>query len=175
MNLGDKAPKFTLPNVDDSKVSLSDLLAENKAVAVIFSCNHCPYVRGWEDRMISVQADYADKDVQLVAINSNDPVKYPEDSFEAMKERHESEGFNFLYLYDESQEIAHAYDAERTPEVFLLDGDGALRYHGKIDDNYQDPGAVKEHYLRDALDAVLAGETPPVTKTEPQGCTIKWK
>ncbi|MBN1283923.1 MAG: thioredoxin family protein [Anaerolineae bacterium] len=175
MKIGDKAPDFTLPNVDGTKIALGDLLGKNKAVAVIFSCNHCPYVRGWEDRMIAIQADYAGKGVQLIAVNANDPVKYPEDSFEAMKQRHASEGFNFLYVRDESQEVARAYAAERTPEVFLLDNTGTLRYHGKIDDNYEDAGAVKAHYLRDALDAVLAGKTPPVAQTEPQGCTIKWK
>ena len=175
MQIGEKAPTFNLPNVDGSTVSLDDLLARNKATVVIFSCNHCPYVRGWEDRMSSIQADYADKGVQLVAVGPNNDVTHPEDSFENMKKRYKELGFNFFYVRDESQEVARAYQAQRTPEVFLLDSAGVVRYHGAIDDNYQDPEVVKHHYLRDALDAVLAGKTPAVTQTPPVGCTIKWK
>ncbi|MCZ7545258.1 MAG: thioredoxin family protein [Anaerolineae bacterium] len=175
MNIGEKAPTFTLPNVDGTTVSLDALLNESKAVAVVFSCNHCPYVRGWEDRMVSIQADYADKGFKMVAVGPNNDRTHPEDSFEEMKKRHKAEGFNFYYVRDESQDVAHAYAAVRTPEVFLLDSDGVLQYHGAIDDNYQEPDAVKHHYLRDALDALLAGKTPPVAKTPPVGCTIKWK
>jgi peroxiredoxin len=175
ISIGKRVPGFTLPNVDDTQVSLDDLLASNRAVAVIFSCNHCPYVRGWEGRMKAIQADYADRGVQLVAINPNDAVKYPEDSFTEMKKRYEAEGFNFLYLRDESQDVARAYAAGHTPEVFLLDSEGTLRYHGRIDDNYSNPQAVVTHDLRNALGAVLAGQEPPVTETTPVGCTIKWK
>jgi peroxiredoxin len=175
MNIGEKAPDFTLPNVDGTQVSLDDLLSANKAVAVIFSCNHCPYVIGWQDRMVAIQADYADKGVQLVSINANDVKKYPEDSFDNMKKRHADENFNFPYLRDESQEIARAYAAERTPEVFLLDSAGKLHYHGAIDDNYQDADQAQAHYLRDALDAMLAGNAPATAETAPVGCTIKWK
>jgi peroxiredoxin len=175
MNIGEKAPGFTLPNIDGAQVSLDDLLGANKAVAVIFSCNHCPYVMGWEDRMVAIQADYAGKGAQFVAICANDAAKYPEDSFDNMKKRHADKGFNFPYLHDESQEIARAYAAERTPEVFLLDSEGTLRYHGAIDDNYQDADQAQAHYLRDALDAVLAGNAPATAETAPVGCTIKWK
>ncbi|RMF29196.1 MAG: thioredoxin family protein [Chloroflexi bacterium] len=171
---GDRAIPFTLPGVDDKEHSLADY-ADKEAVVVIFSCNHCPYVRAWEDRMIQIQADYADKGVQLIAISANDAKKYPADSFPKMKERAQEKGFNFPYLYDETQEVARAYGAERTPEVFLFDKAGVLRYHGAIDDNYEDPNAVRHHYLRDALDAVLAGQDPPVQETPPVGCTIKWK
>jgi peroxiredoxin len=171
---GDKVIPFTLPGVDDKEHSLSDYV-DAEALAVIFSCNHCPYVRAWEDRMVQIQADYADKGVQFLAISSNDVRKYPDDSFPKMKERAQEKGFNFPYLFDESQEIPRAYGAERTPEVFLFDRSGFLRYHGAIDDNYDDPNAVKKQYLRDALDAMLAGETPPVQQTQPVGCTIKWK
>jgi peroxiredoxin len=92
-----------------------------------------------------------------------------------MKERARDKGFNFPYLYDASQEIARAYGAERTPEVFLFDQRGVLRYHGAIDDNYDDPRAVRSHYLRQALDAMLAGQTPSLAQTPPVGCTVKWK
>ena len=171
---GDKAIPFNLPGIDGTNHNLLEY-SEKKAVVVIFSCNHCPYVRAWEDRMVEVQADYASRGVQLIAINSNDAVKYPEDSFEKMKERAREKKFNFPYLRDEGQEVAKAYGAERTPEVFLFDKTGALRYHGVIDDNYDDPAAVKIRYLREALDAVLTGTLPRTTETKPIGCTIKWK
>ncbi|MBV9455807.1 MAG: thioredoxin family protein, partial [Rubrobacter sp.] len=108
-------------------------------------------------------------------ISANDSKKYPEDSFPKMKERAQEKGFSFPYLYDESQEVARAYGAERTPEVFLLGKDGRLLYHGTIDDNYEDPRAVRNHYLRDALDAALASEEPPIAEIRPIGCTIKWR
>jgi len=125
--------------------------------------------------MVAIQRDYSDKGFLLVAINANDDKKYPEDSFEMMVERAKVQGFNFPYLRDESQEVARAYGAERTPEVFLTNSQGIVRYHGAIDDHYDDPQAVQHHYLRDAIDAVLAGKEPPVTNTAPVGCTIKWK
>ena len=173
---GDKAIAFELPGVDDRRHALADYAEDKGAVAVIFTCNHCPYARAWEDRIIRIQADYAGRGAQVIAINPNDPQKYPADSFPKMKERAQEKGFNFPYLYDESQEVARAYGAERTPEVFLFGKDGTLLYHGTVDDNYEDPKAVKNHYLRDALDAVLANEEqPPVAETRPIGCTIKWR
>ena len=171
---GDKVIPFTLPGVDDRQHALTDY-ADKEAVVVIFSCNHCPYVRAWEDRMVQIQADYAGRGVQLIAINANDAKKYPDDSFPKMKERAREKGFNFPYLYDETQAVARAYGAERTPEVFLFDKSGALRYHGAIDDNYDNPNAVRSHYLRDALDAVLVNQAPATAMTPPVGCTIKWK
>ena len=174
LKTGDKAISFNLPGIDGANHVLAEYSGKN-AVAVIFSCNHCPYVRAWEDRMVQIQADYAPKGVQLVAINANDAVKYPEDSFEKMKERAKEKHFNFPYLRDEKQEVARAYGAERTPEVFLFDKAGTLRYHGVIDDNYDSPDAVKVKYLRDAMDAVLSGKQPATTDTKPVGCTIKWK
>ena len=171
---GDKAIPLTLPGVDATAHSLSEF-DDKEAVAVIFSCNHCPYVRAWEDRMIQVQDDYAGKGVQLIAISSNDPEKYPDDSFPKMREHAQQKGFNFPYLYDETQEVARAYGAERTPEVFLFDKNRVVQYHGAIDDNYENPAAVQDTYLRDALDAVLAGQTPPTTDTPPVGCSIKWR
>ena len=174
LSIGDKAIPFSLPGVDDQEHSLADY-TEKDAVVVFFTCNHCPYVRAWEDRTVQLQADYAARDVQLIAINSNDARKYPDDSFPKMKERAAEKGFNFPYLYDESQEVARIYGAERTPEFFVFDKTGALTYHGALDDNYEDPNAVQSHYLRTALDAVLAGQTPATAVTAPVGCTIKWK
>ena len=170
----EKAVPFELPGVDDRGHALEDH-ADKEAVAVIFTCNHCPYARAWEDRLIGIQADYAARGVQLVAINANDAKKYPADSFPRMKERSEQKGFNFPYLFDESQDVARAYGAELTPEVFLFDKDGALRYHGTVDDNYDDPAAVETHYFRDALEALIEGREPLTPETTPVGCTIKWK
>ncbi len=124
--------------------------------------------------MVQVQTDFANKGVQLIAINANDETKYPDDSFPRMKERAQQKGFNFPYLRDQTQETARAYGAERTPEVFVFDRNLTLRYHGAIDDNYDDASAVKEHYLRRALDAMLKGESPKPADTKPVGCTIKW-
>lgn len=173
LNLGSPAPDFSLKGVDGQQHSLHDLTGEN-GVAAIFSCNHCPYVRAYEDRMIELGKAYQAKGVPFVLINANDPVNYPDDNFEAMQQRAQEKGYPFPYLQDETQEVARAYGAERTPEVFLFDRDLTLQYHGRVDDNYEDPSAVQHEYLKDALEAVLNGETPSVQTTEPVGCTIKW-
>ncbi len=175
LEIGQTAPDFTLPGIDGRTYRLQDLLHGHRAVAVIFSCNHCPYVQAWEDRMIALQREYGERGVVLVAINPNDATRYPEDSFEGMRRRAQQKGFNFLYLHDESQDVARAYGAERTPHVYLLDGQGVLRYRGAIDDNYERPEAVRHTYLRDAIEAVLSGTKPPVETTPAVGCTIKWR
>jgi peroxiredoxin len=174
IKIGDGAVGFELPAVDGRTLALSDLSQGKQATAVMFICNHCPYVLAWLDRLIAVAQDYADRGVAFVGINANDAVKYPADSFDKMKELAEERGLPFPYLHDEGQEVAAAYGAERTPEVFLFDGDLKLRYHGAPDDNYDETLATVP-YLRNALDAVLSGKEPPVTETSPVGCTIKWK
>ena len=174
LSIGDEAAPFKLPGVDGETHSLTGQ-AEKAAVAVIFTCNHCPYARAWEDRIVSIQNDYASAGLQILAINANDADKYPDDSFPQMQQRAEEKGFNFPYLYDESQEVAATYGAERTPEVFLFDGDQNLVYHGAIDDNYDDPDEINTHYLREAVEAVLSEEEPPTSHTSPVGCSIKWK
>jgi peroxiredoxin len=174
LSIGEQAKPFRLPGTDDQEYSLSSFEDRN-LLAVIFSCNHCPYVQAWESRMVQIQADYKEKGVQFVAINANDASKYPDDNFESMKARVLEKGFNFPYLRDKTQEVAREYGAERTPEVFLFDADRKLIYHGTIDDNYDDPQAVESTYLRDAIEAGLAGRTPELQTTTPVGCTIKWK
>lgn len=174
LRLGDPVIPFRLPGTDGRQHGVDDY-AQARALVVIFSCNHCPYVRAWEDRMIAIQRDYAPRGVQFLVISSNDPEQYPEDSFERMKERAQQKGYNFPYLYDATQEVARAYGAERTPEVFVFDQQRRLCYHGAIDDHHEDPQKVRQHYLREALDAVLEGRQPPVTNTAPVGCTIKWR
>jgi peroxiredoxin len=171
--LGAEAPQFDLPGVDGQNHSL-DSYAEADVLALVQSCNHCPYVQAWEGRLSAIASDYADRGVRVVAVNSNNADSHPEDSFEEMQKRSREQGFTFDYLYDEPQAVARALEAERTPEVFVYDHDRWLRYHGTIDDNRDETGA-SQRYLRDALDAVLAGQDPPVAETPPVGCTVKWR
>lgn len=174
LELGSPAPDFKLPGVDGKTYGLADF-KDAKALCVIFSCNHCPYVQAYEGRMIQLQKDFGPKGGQLVAVNSNDSEGYPEDSFENMKERSRAQGFNFPYLRDESQDTARAYGAQRTPHIFLLGADRKLAYIGRIDDNYKDPAAVKSRELADAFEDILAGRPVRVAETFAVGCTIKWK
>jgi peroxiredoxin len=173
ITIGTDAPAFDLPGVDGQNHSLGDYTNADVLV-LIQSCNHCPYVQAWEGRMKQIQSDYADRSVRLVAISSNDADAYPEDSFDEMRKRAERMGFNFDYLYDESQEVARSLGSERTPEVFVFDRDRRLRYHGAIDDS-RDEDNVRRHYLREAVDALLAGKEPPEAETPPVGCSMKWR
>lgn len=165
---------FSLPGTD-GKTHSADAYGQAKVLGVIFSCNHCPYARAWEDRLIQIQREYARSGVQFLLINSNDPAKYPDDSFESMQRRAKDKGYPFPYLFDETQEVARSYGATRTPEIFLFDAQRVLRYHGAPDDNYEDSRAVTRPYLREAIDAVLAGRRLDTPETKPVGCTIKWK
>lgn len=165
---------FTLRATDGS-THRSDDYGRAPVFGVIFSCNHCPYAQAWEARLIQIQRDYAPRGVRFVVINANDAAKYPTDDFEHMRARSEEKQYPFPYLYDETQEVARAYGATRTPEIFLFDAQRVLRYHGAPDDNYEDPTAVRHHYLRDALDALLASQAPATPQTKPVGCTIKWR
>ena len=173
LSIGSTIPGFNLIGTDNKKYSL-DSFKDKEALLVIFSCNHCPYVRANEDRIKEIQKDYKDK-VQVIAINSNDDINYPEDSFENMKIRAAEKKFNFPYLRDDTQNVAKAFDAAHTPELFLFNKDRKLAYHGKIDDNWQEPENVKSKYLRNALDELLAGKKILVPETYSIGCTIKWK
>jgi peroxiredoxin len=172
-SLGAEAPQFDLPGVDGQNHTL-DSYADTDVLVLVQSCNHCPYVQAWEGRLSAIASDYADRGVRVVAVNSNDADSHPEDSFDEMQKRSREQGFTFDYLYDEPQAVAQALGAERTPEVFVYDRDRRLRYHGAIDDNRDETG-VSQQYLRDALDAVLAGSDPAVAETPPVGCTVKWR
>ena len=175
LKIGKRRIPFRLKNVDESLVSMDELAKDAKAMVLIFSCNHCPYVQAWEDRMIAFGKTYQPKGVAFALINANDPKKVPEDSFAEMGKRALAKGYPFAYLHEEDQRVAHAYGATHTPEAFLFDREGLLRYHGRIDDNYDNPDAVRSHDLRDAIEAVLSGKTPANADTPPVGCTIKWK
>ncbi len=175
LSIGSKSPDFkNLPGTDNKKYSLSTF-AEKKILVIVFSCNHCPYVRAYEDRIIALQRDYAARGLQLVAINSNETVHYPEDNFEEMVNRAKSQAYNFPYLRDEDQSVANAFGATHTPQFFVFDQQRKLRYKGKFDDDYQTPSAVQSNYLRDAVDAILAGGEVSEPETYSIGCTIKWK
>jgi peroxiredoxin len=171
---GDRLIDFTLPATDGREYNAQMLLGEGTALVVVFTCNHCPYAQAWEGRINAVARDYAARGVKLVAINPNDARKYPGDDFEAMAARVQQNGLVFPYLRDTTQEVARAYGAERTPEVFVFDSSGTLRYHGAPDDNYEDEQAVAHPYLRQALDAILENETIANVETPAVGCTIKW-
>ncbi len=175
--VGDKATDFKLKNVDGKMVSLSDY-KDAKGFVVIFSCNHCPYVVAYEDRMIELHNKYAAKGFPVVAINPNDPAAQPQDSYEKMIERSKEKKFPFAYLFDDGQKVYPKFGATRTPHVFLLSKKGKdliVEYIGTIDDNYKDASQVKETYLANAIDALLAGKKPTVTETKAIGCTIKVK
>jgi peroxiredoxin len=174
LKIGSTAPDFNLEGIDGKKYSLSSF-EDKKALIIIFSCNHCPYVQAYEGRIKQIQEDYKIKGVTVVAINSNEDVNYPDDSFDNMKKRANEQKFNFLYLRDEDQSVARAYDATHTPEIFLFDKERKLIFHGKIDDNWQEPNKVQNHYLKNALDELLEGKEISVPETFTIGCTIKWK
>lgn len=174
LEIGQRAPDFTLPGVDGKDHSLSSY-KDKKLVIVVFTCNHCPYVQAYEDRLISIQRDYADKGVQLIAVNANDSAGYPEDSFDNMVKRSQKKKFNFPYLRDKAQRVARSYGAEYTPEVFVLNSRFEVRYIGRVDDNWQNPDKVKTHDLRTAINAVLAHKKVENPLTHAIGCTIKWR
>jgi peroxiredoxin len=173
IEIGADAPSFDLPGTDGRNHSLGDY-GDAKALALVQSCNHCPYVQAWEGRMIELQNEFGNRGFTLVAISSNDAEHYPEDSLDAMTARAREQGFNFDYLYDESQDVARALGAERTPEVFLFDESRRLVYHGAIDDS-RDDREVKQRYLRDAIEAVLDGREPTLRETAAVGCTVKYR
>jgi peroxiredoxin len=171
--VGTRAPAFTLPDTDGAEWSRS---GEEPAPAtvVVFTCNHCPYALAWHERIMQVARDYAERGVRFLAISSNDASRYPADSYDAMHRRVSADPWPMPYLYDESQEVAHAYGAKTTPDIFVLDAAGELAYRGAPDADYDDP-SQNAAWLRDALDAVLAGERPARAETRPVGCSIKWK
>jgi peroxiredoxin len=173
--VGSKAPSFSLKNVDGTTVSLSDF-ADKEAVVVVFTCNTCPFAMAYQDRLIALQNDYAAKGVQFVLISSNDIKIKPDDSYEKMQIRAKEKNYPFPYLYDETQVIAKAYGASRTPEAFLLDKTQTAIYTGRIDDNTE-AKQVTQHDLKNAIDLLLAGQAAEINPkaTKAFGCTIKWK
>jgi peroxiredoxin len=169
--VGTEAPSFSLPDTDGAEHGVGESPAP--ATLVVFTCNHCPYALGWHDRIAAVARDY--DDVTVLAINANDAERYPRDSFDAMRERVARDGgWPMPYLRDETQEVARAYGAQTTPDCFVIDADGRVVYRGAPDADHEDP-SQNAAWLREALDAVLAGSEPARRETKPVGCSIKWK
>lgn len=173
--IGDVATDFKLKNVDGKMVSLSDYKSA-KGFIVIFTCNHCPYAKAYEDRIIALDKQFAKKGYPVIAINPNNPEKQKEDSFDLMKVRAKEKGFTFPYLFDEGQKIYPQYGATKTPHVYILkktDKGNIVEYIGAIDDNHEDESSVKEKYVENAVNALLNNQTIKVTQTKAIGCTIK--
>src|SRR5262245_7022837 len=171
--LGDMATDFELPATDGE---LHRLASDRAAATVAYwTCNHCPYALAWHERLLGVARDYSDRGVRVLAVNSNDPERYPADSLTAMAERVAGEGgWPHPYLHDADQTVAADWGAERTPHVYVLDSELRLCYVGAPDADYDDPSQGAE-WVRDALDAVLEGRDPERPATEAVGCTIKWR
>nr|WP_320119102.1 thioredoxin family protein [uncultured Marinifilum sp.] len=175
--VGDTASDFKLKNIDGKKVSMADY-KDAKGFIVIFTCNHCPYSVAYEDRIIEIDKKYKSKGYPVIAINPNDPDLYPSDSFENMIKRSKEKGFTFPYVIDETQEVYKKYGATKTPHVFILSnnkGKYTVEYIGAIDNNYKDESKVTEHYINDAVDALLQNSKPKITSTKAIGCGIKSK
>jgi peroxiredoxin len=175
--VGDKVQNFTLKNIDGNMVSMETAEAI-KGYILVFTCNHCPYSVLYEDRIIALDKKFKTAGYPVIAINPNDPVQYPDDDFENMIRRAEEKGFTFPYLVDETQEVARAFGASRTPHVFLverMEQDFFLKYIGAIDDSPRDESAIEQRYVEDAIASLLAGEEIATSFTKAIGCTIKWK
>jgi thiol-disulfide isomerase/thioredoxin len=160
--------------LDGKLVSIADV-AGKSGTLVVFTCNHCPFARAWERRIAELGNGYVKKGVGVILINSNDPAKYPEDGFAQMQDRVKTLGLKVPYVVDATSNVARAFGASVTPEAFLFDAGGKLAYHGTIDDNRLDPDQVGKRYLKDALDAVVAGKPPAVAETKGIGCGIKFR
>ena len=173
LKVNDLMPSFALPATDGMTVDTH--MIRDKVLVVIFTCNHCPYAQAYEDRIIVLAKHFDEEGVQFVLVNSNDAANYPEDSFDAMVERHNEKSFPFPYCYDESQEVAKKFGALCTPHCFVFDHARQLKYKGRIDDSWRDADAVTEHNLRDEIAAVVKGEEPPAHEVNAIGCSIKWK
>jgi len=168
--IGERAPSFSLPDTEGTAHALDG----HAATVVCFTCNHCPYALAWHERIIAVARDYAPLGARVLAINPNDAERYPRDSYEAMQHRVAGEDWPTPYLHDASQDVARAFGAKVTPDVFVFDPGGRLRYRGAPDADYDRP-SENAAWLRAALDATLSGRAPKPAETKPVGCSIKWR
>jgi peroxiredoxin len=171
--IGDRIEDFSLINIDDAMVYLSDY-EDAKGFIIVFTCNTCPYSIANEDRIIALDKKYKLQGFPVIAINPNDPVAVPNDSFEKMKDRGQEKGFTFPYLLDVGQKIYPKFGATKTPEVYIVSqNDLKVKYIGAIDNSSRDASAVTEKYVENAVDALLAGEKIEKTTTRAIGCSIK--
>ena len=177
IEIGDKAPDFNLKNIDGKMYSFDNIKDANgeapKGYIVVFTCNTCPYAKANENRLIELHNTYSPKGYPVVAIQPNDPAVQSGDSFEAMKANAKEKGFTFLYLFDEGQNVFPKYGATKTPEVYLVDSNRVLRYHGAIDDSPRDESGVDEKFVEEAINALEKGKQPVTTSTKAVGCSIK--
>lgn len=175
LELGAPAPQadVKMKNVDGKELSIREV-AGQQGTLVIFTCNHCPWAKAWEERIAALGNEYAKRGIGVIAVNANDPKVNAADGYEGMVERAKQRNFQFAYVVDAGSTVAKAFGAERTPEVFLFDAKGQLVYHGTIDDNAENAAAAKQHYLRDALESVATGKPVAVAETKALGCTIKY-
>ena len=172
--IGDTATDFKLKNIDGKMVSMADY-PDAKGYIVIFTCNHCPYAKMYEDRIIELDKKYSSNGYPVIAINPNDPEIQPEDSFANMQKRAKDKGFEFPYVIDEKQEVFPVYGATKTPHVFLLNDKKVVEYIGAIDDNARDAASVKEKFVENAITAMQKGDKPNPATTKAIGCSIKYK
>jgi peroxiredoxin len=176
LSIGASMPKadVKMKNVDGKEI---DLAAVRKPMGtlVIFTCNHCPFAKMWETRIVELGNTYQEKGIGVIAINANDPKVAADDSFESMQQRAKDRGMQYPYVVDATSDVARAFGATRTPEAFLFDKNGKLVYHGAIDDNGEEPTKVDKAYLKLALDAVMGSTDVAVKETKSIGCTIKFR
>jgi peroxiredoxin len=163
-----------MKGVDGNERTLADV-RKPAGTLVVFTCNHCPFAKMWETRIVELGNTYAAKGVGVVAVNANDPKVAAEDAFDVMQQRAKERGMQFPYVVDATSNLARAFGATRTPEAFLFDKDGKLVYHGTIDDNGEDATKVEKSYLKDALEAVVKGQDVAVKETKSIGCGIKFR
>ena len=174
LELGAACPDFRLPAVD-GKTYARDDFAGKPVLVVMFICNHCPYVKAVEDRLIRLARELEPRGAQFVAICANDAENYPDDAFDKLAARWRERGYGFPYLHDESQDVARAFGAVCTPDIFVYDRDRKLAYRGRIDDSWKEPAKVTRRELADALEALLAGKPAPREQRPSLGCSIKWR
>ena len=172
--LGTPCPGFRLPAVDGKTYARDDFAAA-PVLVVMFICNHCPYVKAVEDRLIALQREFGGRGVQLVGVCANDAESYPDDAFDKLAERWRTKAYGFPYLHDESQAVARAFGAVCTPDIFVYDRERRLAYRGRIDDSWKEPGKVTRRELAEALEALVAGRAPAVEQRPSVGCSIKWR
>lgn len=172
--LGLDCPDFKLPGVDGRVYEKKDFL-NNKPLVVVFMCNHCPYVKAIEDRLIALGEDLKEISAHMVAVCSNDAETYPEDSFKNLQKRAKEKNYSFVYLHDESQEIARRFGAICTPDYFVYDQNNKLAYRGRLDDSWKEPTHVTKRELYDAVLELAQGLPVSAKQTPSMGCSIKWK
>ncbi|KOR33734.1 MULTISPECIES: thioredoxin family protein [Planktothricoides] len=174
-SIGVHAPDFELPGTDGKVHHLGRYLREDLAVAVVFLANQCPNVQQYIERLKQLQAEFGDRGLLVIGINSNDGTESPEDSLEAMKRFAAEHQLNFPYLRDANQDVARSFQVCQTPESFLLDQKGVIRYHGAIDDSPGNSHEVDSAYLQQAIAQLLAKESITINSTETKGSSVKWR